>query len=168
MATRDISPLELVLIDEPAVVGPATKTQPICLECLKGTMLIISVLTRPSVWYAIGVLWANITPVKSHPTALVFCLQTDMNRIFQMWYFTFLQVKWLQKFLRSKLEVKNWRIGQIWHQCALALAELADFFWISNFDLKYFYSLSICKNLKSLIWKIWFISVWRQKSKHDF
>ena len=36
MATRDISPLELVLIDEPAVVGPATKTQPICLECLKG------------------------------------------------------------------------------------------------------------------------------------
>ena len=38
VATRDISPLELVLIDQPAVVGPATKTQPICLECLKGPL----------------------------------------------------------------------------------------------------------------------------------
>ena len=38
MATRDISPLELVLIDQPAVVGPATKTKPICLECLKGPL----------------------------------------------------------------------------------------------------------------------------------
>ena len=38
MATRDISPLELVLIDHPAVVGPATKTKPICLECLKGPL----------------------------------------------------------------------------------------------------------------------------------
>ena len=35
VATRDIQPLELVVIDEPAVVGPATKTRPICLECLK-------------------------------------------------------------------------------------------------------------------------------------
>ena len=38
VATRDISPLELVLIDQPAVVGPATKTKPICLECLKGPL----------------------------------------------------------------------------------------------------------------------------------
>ena len=38
VATRDIQPLELVLIDQPAVVGPATKTRPICLECHKGPL----------------------------------------------------------------------------------------------------------------------------------
>ena len=38
VATRDIQPLELVLIDKPAVVGPATKTRPICLECFKGPL----------------------------------------------------------------------------------------------------------------------------------
>ena len=35
IATRDIQPLELVLRDTPVVIGPATKTPPVCLECLK-------------------------------------------------------------------------------------------------------------------------------------
>ena len=30
--------MEVVLTDHPAVVGPATKTKPICLECLKGPL----------------------------------------------------------------------------------------------------------------------------------
>ena len=35
VATRDIQPLELVEVDETAIVGPSTKTKPLCLECLK-------------------------------------------------------------------------------------------------------------------------------------
>ena len=35
VATRDIQPLELVVVDEAAVIGPSTKTKPLCLECLK-------------------------------------------------------------------------------------------------------------------------------------
>ena len=35
VATRDIEPLELILVDKAAVIGPATKTKPICLECLQ-------------------------------------------------------------------------------------------------------------------------------------
>ena len=46
------------------------------------------------------------------------------------------------------------------------LAELAIFFATTNFDLKYFGSfLMTYNNVQYLIWKIWFISVWRQKPK---
>ena len=41
-----------------------------------------SVLTKASVWYEIGVLWANITHIKSHAVVLGFCFQTDINQIF--------------------------------------------------------------------------------------
>uniref|UniRef100_A0A0K2VAX9 C2H2-type domain-containing protein n=1 Tax=Lepeophtheirus salmonis TaxID=72036 RepID=A0A0K2VAX9_LEPSM len=34
-ATRDISAGETILVDEASVVGPATKTEPLCLECFK-------------------------------------------------------------------------------------------------------------------------------------
>lgn len=34
VATRDIRPLELILVDNPGVVGPATKTKPVCIVCL--------------------------------------------------------------------------------------------------------------------------------------
>ena len=34
VATRDIKPLELILVDQPGVVGPATKTKPVCIVCL--------------------------------------------------------------------------------------------------------------------------------------
>ncbi|XP_040576657.1 SET domain-containing protein SmydA-8-like [Lepeophtheirus salmonis] len=34
-ATRDISAGETILVDEDSVVGPATKTEPLCLECFK-------------------------------------------------------------------------------------------------------------------------------------
>ena len=34
VATRDIKPLELILVDQPGVVGPATKTRPVCIVCL--------------------------------------------------------------------------------------------------------------------------------------
>ena len=44
------------------------------------------------------------------------------------------------------------------------LATLAIFFATSNFDLKYFCNLLTYKNVQYLIWKIWFISVWSQKS----
>ena len=43
------------------------------------TILVTSVLTWPSVWYEIGVLWAKITHNKSHAIALSFCLQADMK-----------------------------------------------------------------------------------------
>ena len=34
VATRDISPLDLILIDYPAAFGPNHDTAPVCLECL--------------------------------------------------------------------------------------------------------------------------------------
>ena len=34
IATRNIQPLELILVDAAGVVGPATKTTPVCLACL--------------------------------------------------------------------------------------------------------------------------------------
>ena len=34
VATRDIKPLELILVDPPGVVGPSTKTKPVCIVCL--------------------------------------------------------------------------------------------------------------------------------------
>ena len=45
------------------------------------------------------------------------------------------------------------------------LAEPADFLSIPNFDLWYFCSLLIYKDVQYLIWKIWFISVWILKPK---
>ena len=41
-----------------------------------------SVLTKASVWYKIGILWINITHVKSQPMALGFYFLADMNQIF--------------------------------------------------------------------------------------
>ena len=38
-------------------------------------------------------------------------------------------------------------------------------FSTSNFDLWYFCSLLTYKSVQYLIWKIWFISVWRMKAK---
>ena len=45
------------------------------------------------------------------------------------------------------------------------LAKLAIFFAISKFDLKHFCSLLTYKNVQYIIWKIWFISVWRLWAK---
>ena len=35
VATRDIDPLELILVEEPAVVGPYSKSTNGCLQCFK-------------------------------------------------------------------------------------------------------------------------------------
>ena len=35
VATRDIEPLELILTEDPAVVGPYSKTSVGCLQCFK-------------------------------------------------------------------------------------------------------------------------------------
>ena len=35
-ATRDVAPLELVLVDPGTVVGPNYKSEPVCLQCLRG------------------------------------------------------------------------------------------------------------------------------------
>ena len=67
---------------------------------------------------------------------------------------------------RSKLEVKknlpeqpdSGRIG-------LESGRVGNSLSTSNFDLWYFFSLLIYKNAQYLIWKIWFISVWRMKAK---
>ena len=119
-----------------------------------------------SAWYEIRLLWPNIKPVKSHTTTMGFKLQTDMNQIFQMRYFTILQVMRLQKYQRSKLEVDKKSAGSAGPgPIEFKLAELAIFFATSNFDLKYFCNLLTYKNVQYLIWKIWFISVWSQKLK---
>ena len=34
-ATRDVAPLELVLVDPGTVVGPNYKSEPVCLQCLR-------------------------------------------------------------------------------------------------------------------------------------
>ena len=52
-----------------------------------GTVLVTSVLTRPSLWYEIGVLWVDIINIKRHATAVGFWIITNMNLIFQMRYY---------------------------------------------------------------------------------
>ena len=39
VATRDIDPLELILVEEPAVVGPYSKSTNGCLQCFKKVRL---------------------------------------------------------------------------------------------------------------------------------
>ena len=79
--------------------------------------------------------------VKSHTMTLAFTLQADMNQIFQMRYFTFLQVKRLQKYQRSKLENdKNLQVQSALGALGSRQAELAIFFATSNFDLDHFCS----------------------------
>ena len=48
-------------------------------------MLVTSLLTKPSVWYKIGILWVNIMHVKVYAIFLGFWLQIHMNQIFQMY-----------------------------------------------------------------------------------
>ena len=52
------------------------------IEGTAGLTLMSYVSIRPSVWYEIRVLWANITHIKSHTIALGFWL-TDLNRPFK-------------------------------------------------------------------------------------
>ena len=78
-------------IDFPSTFGPIVTHTDLSKMCNKFpyTVLIISLLTRPSVWYEIEVLGTSITHVKSHATALGFWLQTDMIQTFQMRYCAF-------------------------------------------------------------------------------
>ena len=102
------------------------------------------------VWYEIGVLWTNITHIKSYTTAFGFWLQTGMNQIFQISYIVH---------CCSLRGYKN-----IWGQSSrsneklltqpnlnLGLAEPTDFLWTSNFDLWYFCSPLTYKNVQYLI-----------------
>ena len=67
----------------------------------KTTPVVKKIHPFASVWYEIGVLWTNITHVKSHTTALDFLLLTDMNQIFQLRYCETLQTKGLQSYKPS-------------------------------------------------------------------
>ena len=103
----------------------------------------------------------SINHIKSHAMALAFIFQIDWNQIFQMRYCTLLEVKRLQKYKRSKLEVDKklptqpdsspLHPGSGWS---------GRFFSTSNFDLWYF-----CSLLTYLLWKNWLLSVWRFKAK---
>ena len=106
----------------------------------------------PSLWYEIGVLWANIKHIKSHATALDLWFQTDINQIFQMSYFSLFQVKRLQKCLRSKKNLlvqpgsrRSCRIGPSWQFSV----------WPPNLTLVFLQPLdlrtSIVTHLKNLI-----------------
>ena len=124
------------------------------------------VLTKASVWNEMRVIWVKINHVKSHAMILAFSLQTDMNQIHQMRYCTSLHVKRLQKYQRSKLEVEKNLPDQPGPKCiGFETGRVGNFLPTSNFDLWYFCSLFIYKSGQYLIWKIWFISVWRLKSK---
>ena len=98
--------------------------------------------------------------------ALTLILQTDMNQIFQMRYCTFLQVKRLKKYQRSKLEVK--KICQISRAPGTSVSNLAElaisyrpFFFIFgsvcsiNFALQCaqqsYQATQICKEF----WNVW-------------
>ena len=84
------------------------------------TVLINSVLTRPSVSYENGVLSAKTTYLKSPSKALDISLQIGMKQIFQMKYSTLVLVKGLQKNQRSKLEVEKNLLDQ--HQSRICLS----------------------------------------------
>ena len=101
--------------------------------------------------------------IKSHATPLALQLQIDMNCIFQMRYQTFIFVKGLQRYWRSKLgiEIIICRVSHALGAVVLNQAEIFDLL----FDLWYFCSLFIYKSGQYLIWKIWLIFVWRLKAR---
>ena len=66
---------------------------------------------------------------------------------------------------RSKVKVGGWYQLQTPCTSGSRLAELAIFFCDLQLWPQYFCSLLTFKNVQYLIWMIWFISVWSQKSK---
>ena len=58
--------------------------------------------------------------------------------------------------------IRNCQLSQIRDWCARGRCRI---FSTSNFDLWYFCSLLTYKSVQYLIWKIWFISVWRLKAR---
>ena len=97
---------------------------------------------------------------------LAFILQADINQIFQMRYCMLLWAKRLQKYQRSKLEVEKNLPDHAGRGCiSLESGRVGNFLSTSNFDLWYFCSLLTYKSVQYLIWKIWFISIWRMKAR---
>ena len=81
-------------------------------------------------------------------------------------YFSLMQVKRLQKYQRSKLEVeKDPTESADLRHVSVELDQVGNFIFTSKFELWYFCSLSTYKDVKYLIWKILFTSVWRQNFK---
>ena len=71
-----------------------------------------------------------------------------------------------KKYQRSKLEVeKNLPDQPGPGHISLESGWVGNFLSTSNFDLWYFCSLLTYKSVQYLIWKIWFISVWRLKAR---
>ena len=129
-------------------------------------------MPRPATHFLIPILklslssfWDRLTYIESHITALGVCLLKDMNLIFQMRCFTFLQVQRLQKYKKSKLEVEKKIATSARIDTNLPRAGPNSHFFISKSDLIYLCNFLTCKNLKYLIWKIWFKSFWREKAK---
>ena len=117
----------------------------------------------------IGVLWAKITYVKSHLKVLDFSLQTDK----QIWNRSF---KWSTKHWFWSKGCKD--IGhQRWslkknsanqpslNPCVHGQPSWQILFLTSNLDLWYLCSPLIKINVWYLIWKIYFVFVWRTKPK---
>ena len=83
-----------------------------------------------------------------------------------MRYCTFLYVKRLQKYQRSKLEVdKELPTRPDSSSMRPQSGCYGRFFSTSNFDLWYFCSLLTYKDVQYLIWKIWFIFDRRMKAR---
>ena len=83
-----------------------------------------------SIWYEIGVLWPKIKPVKSHTTALGFWIQTGMNHIFQMKYFTFFYSQEAAKIFEVKVKGRkeNCQLGPSRTQCNWGRLNLQIFY----------------------------------------
>ena len=83
-----------------------------------------------------------------------------------MSYCLLLWEKRLQKYQRSKLEVrKKLPTRPVSNPMHSGPGWSGRFFSTSNFDLWYFCSLLTYKDVQYLVWKIWLISVWRMKAK---
>ena len=94
--------------------------------------------------------WSTLSQHKTLDLALDFWLQADMNLIFQMRYFTLLQVKTLQKNQRSKLEVEKKSADHPGPGVSVSnQAESVIYFFASNFC-----SLLTYKDIQYPIWKI--------------
>ena len=75
-------------------------------------------------------------------------------------------IKGLQKYQWSKLEIeKNLPDQPGPRRISLESGWISNFLTTSNFELWYFCSLLTYKDMQYLIWKIWFISVWRLKAR---
>ena len=108
------------------------------------TVQTTSVLTKASVRYEIGLLWANITHVKGHAMALGFCLKQIWIRSSKWGTVRPCRFRGCKNIRgQSWRSIRNCQLSQIRDWCARGPADLADFFDLQLWPLIFLQPLDL-------------------------